>query len=97
MTKSGLTCVRCSSLVLENGIGLKSELNHEMVPFKKDQSNSPLDWLKVENMMQFYNVGFTKPDNGIRYLTCADCDLGPIGVELETGYFIALDRVNFIE
>ncbi|KAJ3369724.1 hypothetical protein GGF31_005029 [Allomyces arbusculus] len=34
----------------------------------------------VPSMMHFENVGFSKTvGNGVKYLCCADCDLGPLG------------------
>ncbi|KAJ3022633.1 hypothetical protein HKX48_005695 [Thoreauomyces humboldtii] len=58
----------------------------------------------VTDMMAFENVGFTKPVPGAetRYLSCADCDLGPIGYhpapDVATGekiYVVAADRVRY--
>ncbi|EGF76113.1 hypothetical protein BATDEDRAFT_36313 [Batrachochytrium dendrobatidis JAM81] len=49
---------------------------------------SPFFWL-VSDMMQFENIGFSRPIHDTttntkvytidRYLSCADCDLGPLG------------------
>ncbi|KAJ1348908.1 hypothetical protein KIN20_004315 [Parelaphostrongylus tenuis] len=35
-------------------------------------------WI-VKDMYDFENVGFTKSDEGVKYLVCADCEYGPIG------------------
>ncbi|KAJ2466629.1 hypothetical protein EV174_006504, partial [Coemansia sp. RSA 2320] len=35
-------------------------------------------WM-LGDVMQFENVGVSRSDNGIVYLTCADCDLAPLG------------------
>ncbi|KAI9322864.1 Mss4-like protein [Dichotomocladium elegans] len=34
---------------------------------------------KLGNMMDFENVGFSKTVDTVKYLSCADCDVGPIG------------------
>ncbi|CAD6192811.1 unnamed protein product [Caenorhabditis auriculariae] len=34
----------------------------------------------VVDMFHFENVGFTNSVDGIKYLTCADCEYGPIGL-----------------
>lgn len=35
-------------------------------------------WL-VRDIMDFENIGFTNVRGTIRYLACADCEVGPIG------------------
>lgn len=53
-------------------------------------------WL-VDDMFSFENVGFTKDVGRIKYLICADCEIGPIGwhcLDDKKKYYIALDRVN---
>ena len=34
---------------------------------------------RVEDMFDFDNVGFTNTVGTTKYLSCADCDVGPIG------------------
>ena len=34
---------------------------------------------RVEDMFDFDNLGFTNTVGTIKYLSCADCDVGPIG------------------
>ena len=53
-------------------------------------------YFKLTDMMQFENVGFTLPFEGRKFLICADCEVGPIGViELSSPgeFWLALDRV----
>ncbi|GJJ75816.1 guanine nucleotide exchange factor [Entomortierella parvispora] len=57
---------------------------------------------RVSNMMAFENIGFSKKlPNGIQFLSCADCDTGPLGYHDSTGsskeYLIALNRVRYHE
>ena len=53
-------------------------------------------WL-VGDMWTFENVGFSNTVENIKYLTCADCEVGPIGwhdIRDKTKYYISLDRVQ---
>ncbi|EDO34539.1 predicted protein [Nematostella vectensis] len=53
-------------------------------------------WL-VHDMFAFENVGFSKTVNNVKYLTCADCEVGPIGWQLandSTRFLVALERVK---
>ena len=48
-------------------------------------------------MMNFENIGFSKPADGLKYLLCADCDLGPLGFQ-DVGsntFYIAANRVRY--
>ena len=54
-------------------------------------------WL-VGDMMTFENVGFLKTVNGIKYLICADCEIGPIGyhdTQKQKQYYVAVGRVKY--
>lgn len=53
-------------------------------------------WM-VKGMMTFENVGFSHTVKNIKYLTCADCEIGPIGwhdIQEPTNFYVAVDRVN---
>lgn len=53
-------------------------------------------WL-VDDMYTFENVGFTKDVGRIKYLICADCEIGPIGwhcLDDTKSFYVALERVN---
>lgn len=54
------------------------------------------DFWKVSDMFHFENVGFSHTADGVKYLTCADCEMGPIGWhDLQTKEnFVALCRVQ---
>ncbi|CAB3406691.1 unnamed protein product [Caenorhabditis bovis] len=43
------------------------------------QKESVTGFWEVRDMFSFENVGFTHSVDGVKYLTCADCDYGPIG------------------
>ena len=72
---------------------------------KDEQGNSLVDqvenlekfWLVVD-MWTFDNVGFTKTLNNIKYLICADCEIGPIGYQDLNDpkhLYVAHSRVNY--
>lgn len=53
-------------------------------------------WL-VEDMFTFENVGFTKDVGNIKFLVCADCEIGPIGwhcLDDKNSFYVALERVS---
>lgn len=42
-------------------------------------------FFSVSDMFDFENVGFTHSVDGVKYITCAECEFGPIGfVDAET-------------
>ncbi|VDP45483.1 unnamed protein product [Heligmosomoides polygyrus] len=53
-------------------------------------------WI-VRGMYDFENVGFTNAVDGMKYLTCADCEYGPIGfLETETKlHYVSSARVTY--
>uniref|UniRef100_A0A8C4NA99 RAB interacting factor n=1 Tax=Eptatretus burgeri TaxID=7764 RepID=A0A8C4NA99_EPTBU len=77
------------------------------VPEAKEPQTETLEhhWV-VEDMYTFENVGFTKTTNGaafgsepvLRYLACADCEIGPIGWHSPSivphKFYVALNRVK---
>lgn len=53
-------------------------------------------WL-VDDMFSFENIGFTKDVGNVKFLICADCEIGPIGwhcLDDKKSFYIALDRVS---
>lgn len=51
-----------------------------------------LRW-SVKDIFAFDNIGFTHSVQGVKYLTCADCEFGPIGLVLEGMNMVAPARV----
>ncbi|XP_046730831.1 guanine nucleotide exchange factor MSS4 isoform X2 [Silurus meridionalis] len=107
-TKS-VVCQRCGSKVLCPGMAIFTEKQLFLPSMKKknsiDQSDGSLDgdtltahWL-VDDMYTFENVGFTKDVGRIKYLVCADCEIGPIGwhsLDEKKCFYISLDRVKHV-
>ncbi|XP_002737952.1 guanine nucleotide exchange factor MSS4-like isoform X1 [Saccoglossus kowalevskii] len=101
-----LVCQRCQCKVLRPNLGqhVQKEL---FLPHmkKKSEQQGAMDgetlkefWV-VDDMYTFENVGFTNTVNDIKYLICADCEVGPIGwhdLSKKKEFYIALDRVHHI-
>ena len=54
-------------------------------------------WL-VKDMFNFENVGFSKTSGDLKYLLCADCEVGPIGFHLLASpneFYVACSRVQY--
>ena len=62
--------------------------------------NEPMDEFWVLNeMFTFENIGFTNEINKIKYLICADCEIGPLGfhhVEKPNEFLVSLNRVKHL-
>ena len=54
---------------------------------------------QVDDMMSFENIGFTKTLVQIKYLCCADCELGPLGLQYldraPAASYLAARRVRY--
>uniref|UniRef100_T1H5S0 Guanine nucleotide exchange factor MSS4-like protein n=1 Tax=Megaselia scalaris TaxID=36166 RepID=T1H5S0_MEGSC len=50
----------------------------------------------VNDMFTFENIGFSNQVDNVKYLTCADCEKGPVGFNIasEKNCYIALSRVK---
>ncbi|XP_014662176.1 PREDICTED: guanine nucleotide exchange factor MSS4-like [Priapulus caudatus] len=97
-------CERCDSVVLKAGDASLSQVEFFLPHMKKKTENQrPGDgetlrefWL-VGDMCTFENVGFSNTVETTKYLTCADCEVGPIGwcdVRDRTKFYVAVDRVS---
>lgn len=100
-------CQRCGSKVLCPGMAVFSEKELFLPSMKKkkalSESEGPEDGDKltahwfVDDMYTFENVGFTNDVGRIKYLICADCEIGPIGwhcLDDKKSFYVAVERVN---
>ncbi|XP_023330554.1 guanine nucleotide exchange factor MSS4 homolog [Eurytemora carolleeae] len=98
-----ITCAQCKSKILPPNMGTYvSEPELELASFKTEnagQLEKLNEFFRVEDMFDFDNLGFTNTIDNLKFLSCADCNLGPIGYhDLNTKLsFIALSRVQFID
>ncbi|KAG0079353.1 hypothetical protein BGZ93_003199 [Podila epicladia] len=83
----------------------KTDEENQEAPASASESSTTAElqtFWRVGDMMAFENIGFSKKlPNGIQFLSCADCDTGPLGYH-ETNvphtnkeYLIALNRVRY--
>ena len=72
---------------------------------KKTEGNSEdgetlTDFWVVDDMFTFENVGFSNTVDGIKYLICADCEVGPIGwhdIADKKAFYISTSRIKYSE
>ncbi|ODM91110.1 Guanine nucleotide exchange factor MSS4 [Orchesella cincta] len=100
--KYTLVCTLCPSKILTplSGEYLKEE---RQLPKMSQKKNSPevetdtiQEWFLVDNMFTFENVGVSYVVDNMKFLTCADCESGPIGwmdITSQKSY-VALPRVR---
>ncbi|XP_064161647.1 guanine nucleotide exchange factor MSS4 [Anguilla rostrata] len=100
-------CQRCGSKVLCPGVAVLAEKELFLPSMRKKTGISQVEgtvdgdtltahWL-VDDMYTFENVGFTKDVGKVKYLICADCEIGPIGwhcLDEKKSFYVALERVN---
>ncbi|XP_071448930.1 guanine nucleotide exchange factor MSS4 homolog [Hetaerina americana] len=99
-------CLHCPSKILtpKNGAYRKVEFSLPE-PRRKRGADNEEDALKeelltdfwlVEDMYHFENMGFSNSVGNVKYLACADCEMGPIGLyQMDTKCsYVALARVR---
>ncbi|KAI9030659.1 Mss4-like protein [Phycomyces nitens] len=63
--------------------GAKLSLPEQTLPADSaatnETENEETHFWKLKDMMEFENIGFSKTVGTIKYLSCADCDIGPLG------------------
>ncbi|XP_050078761.1 guanine nucleotide exchange factor MSS4 homolog [Anopheles maculipalpis] len=104
--KTNVKCLHCGSLILKpaNSDFDSTEFNLPMAKQKRQTAvekeegyaaETLKDFWMVKDMYTFENIGFSNTVDNRKYLTCADCEVGPIGYhDLETKKsYIALARV----
>lgn len=71
-------------------------MEQNKTPDGKVQYEKTNHFFFVENMYTFENIGFTHTIDNCKYLSCADCDAGPVGYyNMNTKHsYVALSRVK---
>ncbi|XP_020498065.1 guanine nucleotide exchange factor MSS4 [Labrus bergylta] len=103
-----VVCQRCGSKVLCPGMAVFAEKELFLPSMRKksglsstaegsvDGDTLTAHWF-VDDMYTFENVGFTKDVGRIKYLICADCEIGPIGwhcLDDKKSFYVAVERVK---
>ena len=83
----------CSQFVLPLAKQKRQPVEQEAEEFTTETLK---EFWMVKDMYTFENIGFSNTVDNRKYLTCADCEVGPIGYhDLETKKsYIALARVK---
>eukprot|EP00092_Neocalanus_flemingeri_P005988 GFUD01006450.1.p2 GENE.GFUD01006450.1~~GFUD01006450.1.p2 ORF type:complete len:131 (-),score=46.08 GFUD01006450.1:84-434(-) len=97
-----ILCIRCKSKILPPQMGTYEESQYELESMNKDtvgQKEVLNQFFKVEDMFDFDNIGFTNTVETTKFLSCADCDVGPLGYHdlITKQSFVALARVAYAE
>ncbi|XP_050673033.1 guanine nucleotide exchange factor MSS4 homolog isoform X1 [Leptidea sinapis] len=103
--KLEVKCKFCGSKMLDKNSGKYITQQKDLPLMLQDKSNSGeiqteaiYEFYYVESMFTFYKMGFTNTVDNFKYLSCADCDAGPVGYyDMNTKHsFLALSRVNHV-
>jgi hypothetical protein len=98
-----LKCKFCNSTVLSEKVGSMIYDRSLDIPFmvqKKDfteaQKENLTKFCVVQKVFDFDNVGVTRSHEGSVYLTCSECEMGPIGLKDPNSeqYLVAIERVS---
>ena len=74
--------LRLIKAICEKVLSHFKDIEYELESFAKDtagQKETLKGFYRVGDMFDFDNLGFTNTVGTIKYLSCADCDVGPIG------------------
>jgi len=98
---SQLVCLRCNCKILPPNMGTFMEFEFELVSMKKENEGEKervTKFYRVDDMFHFDNIGFSNTVGNYKFLSCADCDLAPIGYhDISTRLsYIAIDRIKII-
>lgn len=75
--------------------------NNNGVDLSDDEASSvdrDTIWWKVTDAMHFDNIGVSKkmPSSNSQFLSCADCDVGPLGESDGALFWVKADRVRYL-
>jgi len=90
----------CPSLILSPDSATLHTESISLPKVRKDGGEEIIEtWWLVDDMFTFDNIGFSKSaSGGLKYLTCADCEIGPLGVhdpKEPKKFLIAASRVRY--
>ncbi|XP_055546478.1 guanine nucleotide exchange factor MSS4 homolog [Wyeomyia smithii] len=103
--KTHVKCNHCGSVILKSGTADYVEKEFELPEPYRNHTREGVaefvcekfkDFWEVLDMYTFENICFSKTVDNVKYLICADCEIGPVGyqdLQLKRCY-IALQRVK---
>ncbi|CAF0749643.1 unnamed protein product [Brachionus calyciflorus] len=103
-------CLRCDSFILQPNSGLftKLEMSLSIPALRQKKSIVTGDSIEYELLQNFWivndaftfeNIGFTNTVDNKKYLICADCEIGPLGVQNldnPNEFYLSIDRVKHV-
>ena len=95
-------CPRCPSKICLADVGTLVSSAMKMARYKvhaEDEEMVTSFWL-LASLMSFENIGVTKVVDNIKFLSCADCEVGPLGwhdIGDNTKFYIAAERVRYLD
>lgn len=95
-------CPRCPSKICLADTAVLVESEMKMSRYKVDAPENEVVtkfWL-LTSLMAFENIGVSHLVENIKFLSCADCEVGPIGwhdINDKTKFYIAAERVRYLE
>ncbi|KAL3288458.1 hypothetical protein HHI36_002903 [Cryptolaemus montrouzieri] len=98
-----IKCTYCDSVILAPDSACFVKIESELPLMQQNKTNAIIlekelisSYWSVPDMYTFQNVGFSNTVGSTKYLTCADCEAGPIGYhDLGNGRsYVALARVR---
>ena len=95
-----IKCTECSSIILQPNTAEWTELDDGISLPGTGKADSQTEvchtFWTVQNMFAFENVGFCNTVDNVKYLACADCEIGPIGAHFikdKNKFFVSSQRV----
>lgn len=96
-----ILCELCGSVILRPNTAKWTEVPDGIFlpPMKKNDKDGvkAYEFWSVTDMFAFENVGFCNAIENVKYLACADCEIGPIGVHFTSNkdmFYISPLRVK---
>lgn len=92
--KSKILEIKAANFVIQE---TKIPIIRQKIGENVDEEPVQLFW-HVDNMYTFENIGFSHTVDNYKYLSCADCEAGPVGYhDLTTKHsYVCLSRVNHV-
>ncbi|KRZ48428.1 RNA polymerase II-associated protein 3 [Trichinella nativa] len=81
--KLSLSCPKCSCIILRENHGEQVTVEKELpeLSLKADGTvdmKTFTEFVRVDDIYDFENIGFSRDSNGVQYLLCAACEIGPL-------------------
>ncbi|KRX17209.1 RNA polymerase II-associated protein 3, partial [Trichinella nelsoni] len=81
--KLSLSCPKCSCIILRENHGEQVTVEKELpeLSLKADGTvdmKTFTEFVRVDDIYDFENIGFSRNSNGVQYLLCAACEIGPL-------------------